>query len=135
MSDEPKWSKKDARTLRGFLHDFYVLNRPLDPRFYAEAMPRLREAVAKNRKDIVLAGIRGARAVSSERYRQNCETIGNQLVRFTEYGKPDELIERFTRLAREEDKAEKALEKLLHRVLNEDLPADVVSYDPTEGLP
>jgi hypothetical protein len=95
----------------------------------------IRETLVKNRKEVVLAGIRGARATCSERYRQYCETVGNQLARFTEYGKPDDLIASFTEMAKEEDKAEKKLESLLHRVLVEDLPEDVVSYDPIAGLP
>lgn len=130
-----KWTKDDRKILRDFIHSFYVCNRPLDYRDNDKVLPKLRETLAKNRKEVVLAGIRSARARISERYRSSCETIGNQVVRFTEYGQPDEIIERFTKLAREEDAAEKKLEKLLHRVLAEDLPEDVVSYDPIESLP
>ena len=134
MANDSKWTKTDTKILRGFIHSFYVENRPLDYRDN-ETLPMIRDHIEKCRKDVILAGIRSARARSSARYRQDCETIGNQLVRFTEYGKPDELIERFTRLAREEDAAEKKLEKLLHRVLAEELPADVMSYDPIESSP
>jgi hypothetical protein len=130
-----KWTKKDVRTLCGFIHSFYVVNRPLDHRDNDKVLPMIRETLVKNRKEVVLAGIRGARATCSERYRQYCETVGNQLARFTEYGKPDDLIASFTEMAKEEDKAEKKLESLLHRVLVEDLPEDVVSYDPIAGLP
>ena len=79
----------------------------------------------------MLAGIRAGRVRCQERYRRDCETIGNQLVRFTTYGQPDELVERFTKLAREEDAADKWLEKVLHRVLDEGLPPEVAAYDPT----
>lgn len=125
-----KWLKKDIKTLCGFLHSFYVVNRPLDYRNNAKMLPGIRSAITNRRKEIILAGIRSARTTCSERYNSACMTIGNQLVRFTQYGTPDELIERFTKLAREEDAAGRSLEVLLHRVLQEELPAEVVSYDP-----
>jgi|SRR5208282_3244696 len=125
-----KWLKKDIKQLQGFLHSFYVTHRPLDVRAWKEAMPKIRLAIEANRKEIVLAGIRGGRAMLSERYRSSCETIGNQLVRFTEYGAPDEIVSRFIKIAREEDAGERALEVLLHRVLAEGLPPEVDSYDP-----
>jgi hypothetical protein len=130
-----KWTKTDIKTLKGFLHSFYVTNRPLDHRDDARVLPEIRAAIEKHRSEIILAGIRAARTISAERYRQNCQTIGNQLARFTEYGQPDDLITRFIGFAREEEKAEKRLEKLLHRVLDEPLPAEVVSYDPIAALP
>lgn len=129
-----KWLKKDIRTLCGFLDSFYVVNRPLSNLLtdYDAARAHIREVVEKNRQEIVLAGIREAMQTSAARYRSDCETIGNQLVRFTEYGKPDDLIERFTDMAKAEDAAGKALEKLLHRVIDEGLPDEVRAYDPTK---
>jgi hypothetical protein len=129
-SPAKKWLKKDIKQLRGFLHDFYVEHRPLDVREWKEAMPKIRLAIESNRKEIVLAGIRRGRATLSARYRLSCETIGNQLVRFTEYGAPDELVARFIKIAREEDADERVLEALLYRVLAEGLPPEVESYDP-----
>jgi len=137
--DEPPmgktWTKKDVRALCGMLDSWWLLNRPLDYRGRDEAAKKAREMLSNpsTRKEIVLGGIRSHRAICSERYSKNCETIGNQLVRFTEYGKPDELIERFTKLAREEDDANKKLEVLLHRVLDEALPPEVLAHDPTVG--
>jgi hypothetical protein len=130
-----KWLKKDIKCLCGYLDTFYLLNRPLDHRGLDEYLPKVRAVLDdwSKRKDIVLGGIRAARATCSRRYRECCETIGNQLVRFTEYGQPDELIERFTKFAREDDAAEKRLEKMLHRVLAEGLPPEVEAYDPTPG--
>jgi hypothetical protein len=75
--------------------------------------------------------VRGERM--AERYRSECETIGNQLVRFTEYGKPDELIERFIGLARDTDKTHRIAEALVLRVYHEGLPPEVEAFDPTEG--
>lgn len=128
-----KWTKKDIAALCGFLNSFWLVHRPLDYRGRDEAAAKMRALLAepRNRAEVVLGGIRGARATCSERYRQYCETIGNQLVRFTAYGQPDELVDRFTKMAREEDAAEKKLEKMLHRVLAEGLPPEVVAHDPT----
>ena len=137
--DEPplasKWTKKDVKALCSTIDSWWLVNRPLDYRGVEEAAAKAREMLANpsSRREIVLAGIRGARARASERYSKNCETIGNQLVRFTEYGKPDELIERFTKLAREEDAENTTLEKMLHRVLAEGLPPEVLAHDPTVG--
>ena len=131
------WTKKDIRTLCGYLDSFYVCNRPLSVLQWRDAIPKIRAVLVANRKEIVLAGIRSARATSAERYAQNCETVGNQLARFTEYGHPNELITRFIGFAREEDKAGRRLESLLHRVLAEGLPSEVESYDPlpTPSIP
>jgi hypothetical protein len=125
-----KWTKTDIETLCNCLFSFYVVNRPLSHVGYDVAMEKIRASISEHRKDIVLDGIRSARQTCAARYRTACETIGNQIVRFTEYGKPDELIDRFTRLAREEDTAEKKLEALLHRMLDEGLPPEVEAYDP-----
>ncbi len=130
---EAHWTKMAIKVLCNQLDSWWITNRPLDFRKLAELTEKAHEMLANpsHRKEIVLAGIRSSRARHAKRYSECCETIGNQLVRFTEYGQPDELIERFTRLAREEDKADKTLEKLLHRVLDEGLPPEVEAYDPT----
>jgi hypothetical protein len=132
MSTPAKWTKKDIKTLCGFLDSWWLVNRPLDYRGMDRAVSEARVILASegSRKEIVLAGIRSARATASQRYSTYCATIGNQLVRFTEYGKSDELVDRFIKLAREEDAAERKLEALLHRVLDEGLPLEVIAYDP-----
>lgn len=136
MSDAPKkWTKIDIRACCSQLDAFWLARRgpgSLAPSVHLEAEhTRAVLANATNRKEAVLAGLRSMRDLHSRRYREYCETIGNQLVRFTEYGKPDELIDRFIKLARETDKDQRAYEALVLRVHNEGLPPEVLAYDPT----
>ena len=136
MSDPKKWLKKDVRTMTGILDTFWLLRRPLTMHASDQeaAKKAIREILSDDgaRKNIVLAGLRSARETAATRYCSHCEVIGNQLVRFTEYGKPDETIERFTKFAREEDEAQKKLEALVLRVNAEALPPEVLAHDPTE---
>lgn len=112
-----KWTKKEIAACCAQL-DSYWLTRDV-------------VSDVRARTEIVLSGLRVTRERYVARYRQECETIGNQLVRFTEYGKPDELIERFIGLARETDRCHRMVEALVLRVHHEGLPPEVVDYDPT----
>jgi hypothetical protein len=129
-----KWTKKDIKLLCGMLDTFVLVNRPIhgmmiDRALEDSARMLIAEKLAKHRTDVVLAGIRGARATSSERYSSNCETVGNEIVRFAK-ALDDEMVIRFVEMARNEDAESKKLEALLYRVLDEGLPPEVVAYDP-----
>ena len=130
-----KWTKKDIKVLCSQLDTFWLQHRPLGglmgaPRADLEAAAQaVRETLVAKRVDVVLAGIRGFERMHAERYRQNCETIGNEITRF---GKSldDELVQRFVRLAREEDASGKAATVLRERIQREGLPPEVEAYDP-----
>lgn len=132
-----KWTKAEIKSMCGHIDTFWLTNRPLSDSMHDLEVARAGLAAVLSdphkRREIVLAGIRQFRAMNAERYKSYCETIGNQLVRFTAYGQPDELIERFTRFAREEDAANRKGEALLHRVLDEGLPPEVTTYNPLES--
>jgi hypothetical protein len=127
-----KWFKKDIRALCGHLDSFWLQVRPHDVGQWEEAKQKLRQALTypQNRTEIVLAGVRSFEQMHAERYRQNCETVGNELARF-EKTLEDEIVQRFIKLAREEDASGKTATRLRERVLKEGLPPEVLAYDPT----
>jgi hypothetical protein len=128
------WSMRDIRYMRDQLDDWWLRNRPpyRDRASRQLAESKAREMLAAHRKDIVLAGLRSERERFAERYNQKCQTIGNQIVRFTEYGKPDDLIDLFTKLAREDDARRALAEDMVLRVVGEGLPTEVIAWDPIE---
>lgn len=130
-----KWTKKDIKVLCGTIDTFWLQNRPLsgafglDSRAHDAAVQKVRETLTTRRVDVVLTGIRAFERLYSERYNQNCTTIGNEIARF---GKTldDEIVQRFIRLAREVDKDAKAATSLRERIQAEGLPPEVEAYDP-----
>ncbi len=146
MSTEPKkWTKKDIATLCGQLDTHWLkLRFGLNASEEIEVAKAMRSEGEKARREIVLAGLRAWRELLAQRYNEQVQTIGNQIVRFTEWGKGDAsaeddqgeivgdtIVRRFTKLAGETDKAHRAAEALVLRVHHEGLPPEVVSYDPT----
>lgn len=130
-----KWTRAEISSMTGMLDTFWLLHRNPDGSDAANAAVRVREhlAIERNRTHAVLAGIRGARATSAKRYGENCEAIGNALVRKIYGDSTAEFVERFTKLAKEEDASERAAEAMLHKVLDHGLPPEVLAYDPTKG--
>lgn len=124
------WTKSEVQTLQAHIHNYYVEKRPLDPRDNPHVLPKLRSHIETHKMDIILSGIRNTMTTCSNRYNIDCQTIGNQVVRFTEYGQPDEIISRFIALAKLNDKGHKIAEVLLHKVLELGLPDDVSNYNP-----
>ena len=130
MSD--KWTKKDIRLLTSQIDTFWLTIRPLT--LTASAMLasslQLEHSLKTARKEIVLRGLRSAREASSHRYSQECETIGNALVRGIYGDGTTAFVEKWVADARETDKAHAALEALVLRVHHGDLPPEVMSYHP-----
>jgi hypothetical protein len=127
-----KWTKKDINELCSQLDGAWLFVRPHDVSGWAAAAERFRAvlAVPQARKEAVLGGVRSFEQLFARRYNEYCATIGNEIARF---GKTldDELVQRFTGLARETDAAAKRATQLRERVLSEGLPPEVVAYDPT----
>lgn len=127
-----KWTKKDIKALCAQL-DTYWLTRSPDRTLASEkaAKESMGSILERGRQDIVLAGLRGMRELHADRYNQQCQTIGNALVRDI-YGKSrDEFVAKFIELAKQTDAERKLYEDLVLRVVKEGLPPEVVSYDPT----
>jgi hypothetical protein len=134
------WTKAEERAMKSALTSWVTCNRPIPsvggarPGERQAFVERARAHVAEHRKDIVLAGLRSGREQEARAYREACETIGNQLARFTKYGEPDPLIERFTKLAKESDAGHRKLEALVVRVVAYGLPESVLAFDPLASL-
>lgn len=129
---EGKWTKKQIRTLQCHLDTAWLLSRPLsDYRgLRDEAEAAFRNLLALRRKDLVLAGVRAAIATSAARYISDCETIGNALVRGIYGAGTDAFIADWIKQAKEEDAARVVSEEVLRRLLSEELPPEVLWYDP-----
>lgn len=140
MSDAPKkWTKKDIKTLCAQLDTAWLKFRPLDGMFSPDPYEKrsrsfVSQLTERTRLELVLAGLRSMRDMHAERYRKNCESIGNAIARPKVWGDSSaEIIERFTKSAREEDASHAAYEALVLRVVNEGLPDEVNAYDPTKN--
>ena len=129
-----KWTKKDIKALCAQL-DTYWLSRSPDRTLSSEREARARMATqlanVEQRTQVVLSGLRGMRALHADRYLQECQTIGNAIVRDIYGSSRDEFVERFIKLAKESDADQAMYEALVLRVYAEGLPSEVLSYDPT----
>lgn len=127
-----KWTKKTIRALCGHLDTYWLQVRPLSGDIQP-AKDHVRKVLQNDRArlEVVLAGVRQFEQLHARRYAEYCSTVGNEIARFS---KPleDELVQRFVRLAREEDASNKEATLLRQRLLAEGLPAEVLEYDPTE---
>lgn len=129
-----KWTKKDIKTLCDQIFSVWLTGRPLDTMRHAQWDVHFRSIIGspRVRKDIVLAGLRAARDTIAERYRKDCECIGNMIARDIYGDKRQEMIDRTTASAREHDADHKILEALVLRVHHEGLPPEVEAFDPTK---
>jgi hypothetical protein len=127
-----KWTKKDIKALCGHLDTFWLRRRPHDGEGWEAAKQNTRTVLSAPhlRKEVVLAGVREFEQMHACRYSRNCETVGNEIARFGK-GLDDELVQRFVKLAKEEDASQKTATRLRERILAEGLPEEVVAYDPT----
>lgn len=129
-----RWTKADIARMCGQLDTFALLNKPIagPASVFRAAEEALRAALAKQRGELVIAGLRSAREASGRYYREECEVIGNALVRRVHGDATDELVRRKIEEARAEDEAHRKLDALVLRVHREGIPPEVVAYDPIE---
>lgn len=130
-----KWTKKEIASLCSGIDGYWLKSRPLNDSLKEHAAVRERvEWVLKNPLDrlaIVLAHVREFEQLYAWRYREYCESIGNAIARPTVWGAGTaEMVDRFTKLAREEDAGRALATALREKVLKEGLPPEVLAHDP-----
>jgi len=95
----------------------------------------VRERLNTHRAAIVCSGIAELGAIALDRANKNQDAADHFAAHPKVYGKSTpEIIERFTRLAKEDRKDVKRAELLIARIETEGLPPEVVDYDPVVGV-
>jgi hypothetical protein len=129
-----KWTKKDIKTLCSQLDTLWLGRSPArtasSEQANAETLKKMLDG--NGRKEVVLSGLRAMREMHADRYNQECQTIGNALVRDIYGAGRDEFVERFIKLAKLTDADRAVYEALVLRVVREGLPDEVIAYDPTK---
>lgn len=116
MGKSKRWTKIVIKTLRNQLDHFLLHHGPYHPR--ASLLAHLRDA--KRKEEIVLAGLAGFATMIEERAQRSAETAEHFRTHPKVYGdSTPEMIERFAKLAKDDERAAKKLRVLAARVQEE----------------
>lgn len=122
-----KWTKKDIKSLCSQLDSVWLFERM----YYPSAV--ICDVIEKNRKKLVINGLRGFQNMARERGQRERETVEHAKTSGVWGNGTQEMIERFTKLAEESEKDVAKIDALVARIELEGLPPEVEAYLP-EGL-
>ncbi len=130
------WTKREISELKSGVAVYWLKHRPenCSIEWFAEVRKKVMETLSNERlrREVVLEYVRGRERSAAARYAEACRSIGNAIARPEVWGESkEEIVDRFTKLAREEDAEWKFFEALRTRVLSEGLPHEVNAHDPT----
>lgn len=139
-----RWTKTAIRQMKAALDWSLHSNRPIAPAFG----PRLGEREdftthfrawfeePGRRAAIIVSHFRGLESLMRDRAQSDRKTVEHAQANPHVWGKgTDEIVERFSRLARESGSAAEKIADLVARIEAEGLPPEVEAYDPTESRP
>ena len=121
-----KWSQKDIRRLVQQLSSWWLFNsmymKPdVTLAHVWDTMP------LEVRTKIVIGGLRGFQSMAAERADSSRKTSAHYAKNFPEC---EDVVDRFAKLAVEDDKAAAACQKLIDRVELDGLPPEVATWRP-----
>lgn len=134
MAAAKKWTKTDVRTLqRQLLHWWTGMA------LYARAGVTVEQVFdsmpATARVDVVVGGLRSFESMARERAASSRRTSEHYRGCWADTGQPrdpsGEVVERFARMAVDDDRAADKCAAMAERVLAEGLPDDVATFVPT----
>ncbi len=130
-----RWYKKDVKAMLGALDHVWLVAQPL-PSMMGLAAGALDEArgrfVALDRARLVIGHFANLAALFESRAKEQADAVVS-FVETRAYGDSTEMmVERFEKLAAGTRKDVARLHKLIERIENEGLPAEVVEFDPTQ---
>lgn len=131
------WPKSTIKQLQQTITSFWVCNRPLGMAGLDDFNARFDRVLAERRQDIVVYELEDHVRISKRREEDNKRTAEHYGSAKWCAGTPHgvEMVERYTKFAKEEGLARARLEKLIERVKTEGLPPEVVNFDPRGKAP
>lgn len=128
-----KWFKKDLRFLTGQVDQFVLFHTPY---VSGDKSQVFRDAIERNRLQIILDGARSVAGMLREREQQDEKTAGHFEANPIIYGdSTPEMVLRFRRLAQEARKDAARIEHIIRRLETEGLPPELADYLPERLMP
>src|SRR5579885_1677748 len=132
-----RWTKKDITTLCSCISSFWVTQRPIPSTGWGQS-PAEKEFPAaftqileSSRRLVILTELGNRVTMYQKRVEEYKATAKHFEVNPQVYGKSTpEMIDRFNGYALEEEKSLAWVKKLMDKVANNDLPTEVMSFNP-----
>ncbi len=130
-----RWTKREVKACTSAIDSFWLFNKPIPPAFgyhpntWREFVARFERALSEHRAVIVTSGIKSLRDLHAERATKDRDTAAHFRTNPQIYAdSTPEMVERFERLATEEDSAVRWADALLEKIGRHGLPRAVEDY-------